>query len=99
MKNIKYFKYKDTFGFLGFVCAYEYKLEDVIGFSFGWKKQYRGNILKVYEICFKDGEKEYFKEVIFKNLNEYRQSRLGFNGDKLLRWYEEADIRSYKRNL
>ena len=39
MKNIKYFKYKDTFGFLGFIYAYEYKLEDVIGFSFSWKKQ------------------------------------------------------------
>ena len=99
MKNIKYFKYKDTFGFLGFVYAYEYKPEDVIGFSFGWKKQYRGNVLKVYEIYFKDGEYEYFKEVIFKDFNECRQSRLGFNGNKLLRWYEEADIRSYKRNL
>ena len=98
MKNIKYFKYKDTCNFIGFVTAYGYKLEDVIGFSFIGKKQYRGNVLKVYSIWFKDCEEEYFKVVNFKSFNEYHQSRLGFNGDKLLRWYEDADIRTYQNN-
>ena len=84
MKNIKYFEYKNTFNFMGFVCAYGYKLEDVKGFKFGWKKQYRGNILKVYQIYFNDGEYEYFKVVYFSSFNEYHQCRLGFKGDKLL---------------
>ena len=85
MKNIKLFKYRNTCNFMGFVTAYGYKLEDVIGFSVIGKKQYRGNVLKVYSIWFKDCEEEYFKVVNFKSFNEYHQSRLGFNGDKLLR--------------
>ena len=96
MKNIKYFKYKNTSNFLGFIGSYDYKLDDVKVLSFVGKKQYHGNILKTYNVYFKDGEYEYFKVVYFKNFNEYRQSRLGFNGDKLLRWYEDADVREYK---
>ena len=98
MKHIKYFKYKDTSKFEEFLSAYEYKLEDVDGFSFIGKKQYRGNVLKVYSIWFKDCEEEYFTTVDFKDFNEYRQTRLGFNGDKLLRWYEDAAVRRYKTN-
>ena len=96
MKNIKYFKYKNTSNFLGFIGSYDYKLDDVEGFSFAGQKQCRYNVLKLYRITFKDGEYEYFKVVYFKNFNEYHQSRLGFNGDKLLRWYEDADVREYK---
>ena len=96
MKSIKYFKYKDASNFIGFVGSYEYKLEDVKGFSLAEKRQCCGNILKWYKICFKDGEYEYFKVVIFKDFNEYRQARLGFKGDKLLGWYEDADISEYK---
>ena len=46
MKNIKYFQYKDTDNFIGFISSYDYKLDDVIGFSFDEQKQYRGNVLK-----------------------------------------------------
>ena len=84
MKSIKYFKYKNTSKFEEFLSAYEYKLEDVDGFKFIGKKQYRGNVLKVYSIWFKDCGEEYFKVVNFKSFNEYHQSRLGFNGNKLL---------------
>ena len=79
MKSIKYFKYKDTCAFEKFLSAYGYKLKDVAGFSFGWKKQYHGNILKVYFIHFKDGEYEYFKEVCFKSFNECNQARFSFS--------------------
>ena len=96
MKNIKYFKYNNTSNFIGFVIAYDYKLEDVKGFSFDEQKQYRGNVLKWYKIHFKDGEYEYFKVVIFNSFNEYYQSKLGFNGNKLLSWYEDADVRLCK---
>ena len=96
MKNIKLFKYKDTKAFERLLCAYEYKLEDVIGFSFVEQKQYNNNILKEYCVHFKDGERGYFRVVCFKDFNEYHQSRLGFKGDKLLSWFEDADIREYK---
>ena len=98
MKNIKYFKYKNTGAFMGFLGSYDYKLEDVKGFSFDERKQYHGNVLTWYCIHFNDGEKEYFKAVSFKSFNEYHPSRLGFNGNKLLEWFENADIREYKEN-
>ena len=84
MKSIKYFKYLDTKQFNAFLTAYCYKLDDVKGFSLSEKRQYRCNVLTIYNIHFKDGEYEYFKVVTFKNFNEYYQSKLGFNGDKLL---------------
>ena len=84
MKSIKCFKYVNKKCFSYFLNAYGYKLSDVKGFSLVEKKQYRNNILKVYFIHFKDGEKEYFKVATFKNFNEYKQSSLGFNGNKLL---------------
>ena len=85
MKSIKYFKYINKEKFEKFLNAYDHKLEDVKGFVFVEKQQYRGNILKVYSIHFKDGEYEYFKVVYFRSFNEYHQSRLGFNGERLLR--------------
>ena len=96
MKNIKYFKYKNTCNFEDFLSAYEYKLEDVKGFKFIGKKQYQGNILKVYFICLNDGEEVYFTVAYFKDFNEYNSVRLGFKGDKLLEWYDDAVVRAYK---
>ena len=96
MKNIKYFKYWYTYDFQQFLSEYGYKLEDVKGFSVAERRQYHGNILKIYNIHFNDGEYEYFKVVYFKSFNEYNQSRLGFNGNKLLFWYESAEIKEYK---
>ena len=96
MKNIKYFKYKNKEKFNMFLCAYGYKLDDVKGFSLEEQKQYRSNVLKVYSIHFNDGEYEYFKVVIFRSFNEYYQSKLGFNGNKLLRWFEDSDVRLCK---
>ena len=83
MKSIKLFKYKDMHAFEEFLSAYGYKLDDVKGFKFIGQKQYRGNVLKLYFICLNDGEEVYFKAVDFASFNEYRQSRLGFNGVKL----------------
>ena len=96
MKSIKYFQYKNTYEYEKFLNVYGYKLSDVKGFSYAGKKQYRGNILKEYCIHFKDGKYEYFKIVYFSSFNESSQSRLGFNGDKLLEWYENANVRLYK---
>ena len=96
MKNIKYFKYWYTYEFEKFLKEYGYTLNDVKGFSVGYKKQYRGNILKIYNVRFNDCEYEYFKVVYFKSLNEYHQAALGFNGNKLLNWYEDANIIKYK---
>ena len=84
MKNIKYFKYVNTKHFNLFLSSYGYKLEDVKGFSVAEQKQYNGNILKIYFIHFNNGEFEYFKVVYFKSFNEYKQTFLGFNGNKLL---------------
>ena len=96
MKNIKCFKYKNKEKFNIFLNACGYKIEDVEGFSLEGQKQYRGNVLKVYTIWFKDCHEEYFKVVIFRSFNEYYQSKLGFNGNKLLRWFEDSDIRLCK---
>ena len=98
MKSIKLFKYKSTCKFEEFLSAYGYKLEDVKGFKFIEQKQYRGNVLKLYFICLNDGEEICFTTVDFASFNEYRQARLGFSGDKLLGWYEDAAVRRYKTN-
>ena len=96
MKNIKCFKYVNKKSFNVFLKDYSYKLDDVVGFSLYDKQQYHGNILKTYIIYFNDHDHAYFKVVVFESFNEYRQSSLGFNGDKLLRWWEDANIRMYK---
>ena len=98
MKSIKLFKYKNTSAFENLLSSYEYKLEDVKGFKFIEKKQYCGNVLKLYFICLNDGEEICFTVVVFKSFNEYHQSRLGFRGDKLLGWFEDAGIRKYKKS-
>ena len=96
MKNIKCFKYKNTYNFKKFLSAYGYKLDNVKGFSVVGKRYYHGNILKVYFIHFNDGEKEYFKVAYFKSLNECNQARLSFNCIKLSGWYSSAYVRWYK---
>ena len=96
MKNINLFKFKDTNEFWVFLAAYGYKLEDVVGFSLAERRQCRGNILKIYSIKFKDGEYEYFQVISFAESNEYRQALLGFGCNKLLRWFDDADIREIK---
>ena len=98
MKNIKNFKYENTYSFERFLKDYGYSMDDVKGYSVGWKEQYHGNILKIYNIYFNDDEYEYFKVVYFKDINEYRQSALGFNGEKLLDWHDDANIVKYKYN-
>ena len=96
MKNIKNFKFKDTKKFEEFLSSYDYKLEDVKGFSLSERKQYSNNVLTEYCIYFNDDEHEYFRVVIFKDRNEYYQVKLGFRGNKLLEWFEDANIKEYK---
>ena len=96
MKNIKYFKYWYTYDFQKYLDEYGYTLDDVKGFSVSSIKRYNGNILKTYIVYVYDGESVYLSVVYFKSFNEYNQSRLGFNGNKLLRWYEIAVIKEYK---
>ena len=96
MKNIKYFKYKNTYEYSKFLKEYGYSIDDAKGFSYIDQKQYHGNILKVYYIYFNDGEYELFRVLYFKSLNEYHQTRLGFNGNKLLDWCESANVIKYK---
>ena len=96
MKNIKYFKYVNTKQFSVFLEEYGYKLNDAKGFSVSAIHHYNGNVFKSYIIYFKEEDLACFKVVYFKSFNEYRQSALGFNGNTLLDWYEDANIRKYK---
>ena len=84
MKSIKNFKFKNTNEFWVFLNSYGYKFEDIKGFSFAGQRQCRGNILKIYNVRFNDGEYEYFKVISFKDSNEYRQALLGSNCNKLI---------------
>ena len=96
MKKIKYFKYWYSYEFEKCLSAYGYTLDGVIGFSVSGIKRYRGNILKTYKIYVYDGESIYVSVAYFKSFNEYNKTWLGFNGDKLLRWYRKAIIKFYK---
>ena len=96
MRNIKYFKYRNTYKFEHFLSNNRYWEEDVKGFKFGWKEQYHGNILKVYTIYFNDGEYKLFRVVYFKSFKEYNQSRLALINNKLLMWYDSANVIEYK---
>ena len=96
MKNIKLFKFWDSYEFDRCLKDYGYTIDDVVGFSVVGKKHYHGNILKVYSIWFKDCGEEYFKVVYFKSFNECNQCRLGLKGNKLLRWYQISNIKHYK---
>ena len=98
MKNIKLFKYWYSYEFENFLKDYGYALADVKGFSVSGVKRYHGNILKTYKVYVYDGESVYFSVVYFKSFNEYNQTWLGFNGNKLLRWYEISPIKLYKLN-
>ena len=98
MKNIKYFKYWYSYEFEKCLGDYGYTIEDVKGFSVSSVKRYHGNILKTYKIYIYDGESVYFSVAYFKSFNEYNQSWLGFNGDKLLKWYQMSAIKLYKLN-
>ena len=98
MKNIKCFKYWYSYEFEIFLKDYGYTLDDVKGFSVSGVKRYHGNILKTYKIYVYDGESVYFSVVYFKSFNEYNQTWLGFNDDKLLKWYEISAIKLYKLN-
>ena len=96
MKNIKYFQYKNTFAFEKFLCTNHYWVHNITGFKYGWKEQYRGNFLKAYFIYFNDNEYKIFRVVYFKDLNECDKARLGLINNKLLMWYDDANIRKYK---
>ena len=96
MKNIKSFKYWYSYDFEKCLKDYGYTIDDVKGFSVSSIKRYKGNILKTYIVYIYDGESVYFSVAYFKSFNEYRQSALGFNGDKLLEWFEDANVRKYK---
>ena len=96
MKNINLFKFKDTSEFWAFLGVRGYKFKDIKGFSLAEKRQCQGNVLKIYSIKFNDGEYEYFKVISFEDFNEYRQTLLGFKGNKLISWFEDADFREVK---
>ena len=96
MKNIKYFMYKNTCAFEKFLSAYGYRLKDVKGFSVAGKKQYHGNILKLYFVHFNNGEKKYFKVVYFKDFNECYQARFSFKSIELSGWYSSANVIKWK---
>ena len=85
MNNIKRFKYANTYELEKCLKDYGYTLDDVKGFNVSSIKRYHGNILKTYIIYVYDGESVYFSVVYFKSFNEYNQTWLGFNGNKLLR--------------
>ena len=96
MKNIKYFKYWYSYEFEKCLKDYGYTLDDVKGFSVSDIKRYHGNILKTYKVYAYDGESVYFSVVYFKSFNEYNKAWLGFNGERLLDWYQKAIIKLYK---
>ena len=96
MKNIKCFKYWYNYEFERCLKEYGYSIDDVKGFSVSSVKRYRGNILKTYIIYVYDGESVYFSIVYFKSFNECNKCRLGFNGEKLLKWYKISRIKHYK---
>ena len=98
MKSIKSFKYWYGYEFEKFLKDYGYTIDDVKGFSVSGIKRYNGNILKTYKIYVFDGESVYFSVAHFKSFNECNQSRLGFNGNKMLVWYQKANIKFYKLN-
>ena len=96
MKSIKYFQYKNTWEFERFLRACKRWLEDAVGFSVVGVERYRGNILKTYAIYLSDGAKLHFKVVFFKDFFACKRAPWGFEGNKLLEWYEGAAVKHYK---
>ena len=98
MKNIKSFKYKNTYSFERFLREYGYTFSDVSGYSVGWKEQYNGNLIRVYIIYFNDGKYKRFSVLYLKSRNEYEQICSGSKINKTLMWYDIANIVKYKYN-
>ena len=96
LKNIKLFTFWYSFEFEKCLKDCGYILEDVKGFRVSSVERFRGNILKEYCIHFKDGKSVYFRVAYFKSFYEHNQSRLGWKGDKLKEWYENALIKFFK---
>ena len=96
MKDIKHFMYKNTYEFERFLSATSKRLDDVSGYSVGWKEHYNGNVLRVYIIYLNNSEYKLFRIVYFKNIFECNNARLGVINNKLLMWYDSANIRKYK---
>ena len=98
MKDIKHFKYIKTYSFVRFLKEYGYSMNDVSGYSIGWKEQHNNNVLRVYIIYFNVSEYKLFRVLYLKDFNEYEQTRLGVKINKLLSWYDSANIAKYKYN-
>ena len=98
MKNIKSFKYKNTYSFERFLRGYGYTFSDVSGYSTGWKEQYNGNTLRVYIIYFNFGKYKRFSVLYLKDFNEYEQVSSCSKINKVLSWYDTANIVKYKHN-
>lgn len=96
MKDIKYFKYKNTYEYNKFLKECGYTLDDVKGFCLCQQTWYHGNLLKIYAIHFKDCKMKPFSVIYFKNINEYHQTHLGLSNERLLWWYQGANIIEYK---
>lgn len=96
MKSIKSFKYAKYSAFEKFLKDCGYTINDVVGYSINDTQQYHGNVFKEYVIYFSDHDNVYFKAAVFKDFHEYHQSRLGFNGNRLFDWWEDADIKTHK---
>ena len=98
MKNIKYFKYTNTYSFERFLKKYGYSMDDVSGYSIGWKEQHDGNVLRAYIIYFNIGEYKIFRILFLKDFNEHEQISLGLKINKVLSWYDGSNIVKYKYN-
>ena len=98
MKDIKSFKYKNTYSFERFLSSCGYVFSDINGYSIGWKEQSNGNVLKVYIIYFNNGQYKRFSVLFLKNIDEYEQVSSGAKINKTLSWYEDANIVKYKYN-
>lgn len=98
MKDIKYFKYKNTYSFERFLRDNGYSFDDINGYSTGWKEQYDGNVLRVYVIYFNIGKYKFFKVLYLKDFNEYKQISSSAKINKTLMWYDNANIAKYKHN-
>ena len=96
MKNVKYFKYKDTYNFNLFLKEHNYVIDDVKGFHLSVKRQCRSVMLKVYSFHFKNGGFGCFSVVTFKDYNHLLKTSLGLNGSNTLYWYQKADIKEYQ---
>ncbi len=96
MKDIKYFKYKDTQHFNMFLKDCGYSLNDVSGFKISMKFQRNGNILKIYNIYVKYNEVFSFWVLNFKSFSEYWNSL--YESDNMFVWSKYSNLCTYKVN-